>query len=813
MIEWGFDVVGPDGELTDLDYLARPVAVSDSRNNQYSVAVYPRLAGLDEVSGHVGPDSLWKEDEKCWLVKPTVVGSNNTAVPWCWVDPRIDISGAPDVATGKPMLAYDGTIDGLRGVPVVDLDTVKSDVATSMLNVGIKSTYDLIHSIPRRYIDLSNPMSINEAPVGETVAVVGTITQITKPRERGGMMKVTIVDDQNTKMWVTWFKTNYGLVKRVSKGGRMLFYGKMEEFTTASGWSGRSMTFPLTESLDGNQSNGFIGIYPASGKHDLTTWQMYNAANEAAQRLGDMIDPIPEAYTTGRGMPNRADAFRMVHAPHTAEEAVAGRNRLAYDELLRLQLALMVARTAQYNESGISHPVDRHLIDQFLGSLPYPLTGAQVRSINEVIADLCSPHAMNRLLQGDVGSGKTNVTIAAMLAAVEGGSQAAMVAPTEILANQHYEEVIERLSGIRHRDGRELTGALLTNKVTGKAKKAVLAGLADGSIDIVVGTQALLQDSIEFKNLGLAIVDEQHRFGVEQRNALKSKGAGGKLPDVLYATATPIPRSAVMTIFGDLDVSILDEMPPGRTPIETHHVVEANLYDENNVVWESIRQQVYEGRQAFVVCPLVASSQTKEAAAAENTAHDLAEGALKGLRIGVVTGKQKADERSEIMGRFERGELDVLVATTVIEVGVNVPNSTVIAILGADKFGIAQLHQLRGRVGRGKWAGTCFLVADPRTKNGEQRMEALVSSTDGFVLSEMDLQIRGTGQLLGSSQSGAARDLRVANILEDTELVEFAKKDAAEIVQADPRLLRRPQLRNEITLALGEDAATWLTNA
>ncbi len=1024
LAEHGFDLIGYDGELCSADDACRPYAMPSNLHSGYPVAVYPRLAARASLEGHIGPDALWREEEHCWLVKHNVVVQDSKAVPWAWVDERI-IRDAPIQEENPNTLIYDHTIDGLRGVPVVDLETVKPDTAVSMQAVGINNVFDLLHRVPRRYIDLSNPQPVNGAEPGETIAILGTIIKIDVPQFGNSMAKATIEDSEGTRIWCRWFNAGWN-IRKLRVGAKVLIHGKVEEFTTASGWTGRAMTNPLTENLTNTARKGMLGIYAASGKHELTTWQTFSAAHEAACRLGPMIDPVPEQILDRRGLVRRSDAFRKVHAPNNPQEAEAGRTRLAYDELLRLQLALLVARTAQHSESGLPQHADRHLLDQMLGKLPFPLTGAQVRSINEILADMASNHSMHRLLQGDVGAGKaqplssmvltatgwrrmgdmtigerlvtpdgsfshvvgiypqgirsvlrltfsdgsvvradrdhlwqlidgtlvtaadmlrdfapdryelplpgpiafngytarertrtlyaglwkrnalvddrgyitlpeeqdmidlarsvgctaetvdgvtriaphpslppfrdntgrvadvlprktvrsiepdgheptqcilvdhpdhlyitddytvthnTLVALAGMLAAVESHNQAALVVPTEILANQHFEEISSRVEGIQHRDGRPVRVELLTNKVTGKRRKATLAALAEGEVDIVVGTQAVLQEAVTFKSLGLAVVDEQHRFGVEQRNALKAKGAQGRLPDMLYATATPIPRSAVMTVFGDLDVSLLDELPPGRTPVKTVHLEEAPLDDMHNMAWAQIRAEVSNGRQAFVVCPLVTTSATKEAAAAEATGEDLAVGALTGLRVGVVTGKQKPDERHEIMGRFEKGELDVLVATTVVEVGVNVPNATSMVILGADKFGIAQLHQLRGRVGRGQHAGTCFLVAQPKTKNGKERIEALCASTDGFKLAEMDLAIRGTGQLLGGAQSGAARDLKVADVLNDTTLVAWAKEDAATIVTQDPLLARRPQLRDEITRALGEEAAQWLTSA
>lgn len=799
-----FLVVGRDGLRYDIYDFVKPIA-AQSDHDTYATFVHPRLWGRDKVRSRVGADSLWRDD--VCLSRPEHVTAD-----WCLDAPRNAPTPEPTPPSNISPLRFDGTIDGLRGVPLVDLKSVSGDSAMAFYAMGIENVYDLLHTVPRRYIDMSNPLPIASTSVGEKVAIVGNVVKVVKPNHKGGMGRATIEDAHKTRIYCRWFNAGWA-VRRLTEGDNVLIYGTVEEFATDSGFKGRAMTNPMLEMLDRSHSQGVIGVYPASAKHELTTWQSYNAANEAARRLGDMADTIPQDILDSHGLMSRTDAFKAVHNPQSLEEAQRGRDRLAYDELLRLQLALLVARAQHGQERGIAYNGDGHLVEQLVNSLPFDFTADQQAAIDDILRDGLSMQAGSRVLQGEVGSGKTIVSAIGMLNAVEAGHQAAMVAPTEILANQHYEDISDKLEGIVHRTGRDLNVALLTNKVTGKARKAVLAGLADGTIDIVVGTQALFADAVEFESLALVVVDEQHRFGVEQRNSMKSKGSKGRLPDLIYASATPIPRTALMTVFGDLDTSIIKTMPPGRIPVATAHHETAPLGDRWHPVWAHIRSEVEAGHQAFVVCPMVTESLVKEAAAATQTAEQLSTGALAGLRIGVVTGKQKPDERHEVMGQFERGELDVLVATTVIEVGVNVPNATAMVILGADRFGIAQLHQLRGRVGRGQWPGTCYLVAQPRTSTGEQRIQALVDSTNGFELSELDLAIRGAGSILGADQSGTARDMRVADILNDVELVNWAKADAKMLTDGDPKLDRSPALRAEFSRALGPDAAEWLTSA
>ena len=418
---------------------------------------------------------------------------------------------------------------------------------------------------------------------------------------------------------------------------------------------------------------------------------------------------------------------------------------------------------------------------------------------------------MHRLLQGDVGAGKTLVAVSAMLTAVQGGHQAALMAPTEVLAEQHAAGVRRLLQGVTVPDPGNLFGdralrvELLTNRITGADRKAVMAGLADGTVDIAIGTHALIQDAVQFHSLGVVVVDEQHRFGVEQRAALRDKGDGELVPDVLVMTATPIPRTAAMTVYGDLDVSVLDELPPGRTPIRTKW---ANGALMEQGAWATVREQVAEGRQAYVVCPLIEESEKLEVASAEETFERLVHQELQGLRIALLHGRMPSAEKEAVMDTFRRGEFDVLVATTVIEVGVDVPNATVMVILDADRFGIAQLHQLRGRVGRGAHESTCWLVTQ-EVEDHNPRVQALVDSTDGFVLAEADLELRGEGTLMNTAQKGRS-DLKIASLRKDRELVELARGVAFEIIDADPLLERHPLMLDDVRLLFTDDDEAFL---
>jgi ATP-dependent DNA helicase RecG len=457
------------------------------------------------------------------------------------------------------------------------------------------------------------------------------------------------------------------------------------------------------------------------------------------------------------------------------------------------------------------------LVAAFLERLPFGLTRAQRRVIDEITADLVGPHPMHRLLQGDVGSGKTVVALVALLVAVQSGHQGALMAPTAVLAEQHLASVQALTDGFTIGDGgrslfgeRPLRVELLTNRTTPTERRRVLEAAADGTVDVLVGTHALIQEGVEFRSLGCAVIDEQHRFGVEQRSALRSKSASGATPDVLVMTATPIPRTAAMTVFGDLDVSVLDELPPGRKPVTTVWVRSDEQLEgvaAEAEMWGHVRAEVAAGRQAYVVCPLIGESEKLDAASAEETHARLSEGELKGLRVGLLHGRLSPAEKELVMGLFRSGQLDVLVATTVIEVGVDVPNASVMVILDADHFGIAQLHQLRGRVGRGADESFCYLLGAGSTPDARKRLEALVESADGFLLAEVDLELRGEGTLMGERQKGR-NDLKLASLRKDKEWVAQAREDAFAILRADPGLAEHPALAAEVALFHPDDDAT-----
>ncbi|MGH9027382.1 MAG: ATP-dependent DNA helicase RecG, partial [Acidimicrobiia bacterium] len=527
------------------------------------------------------------------------------------------------------------------------------------------------------------------------------------------------------------------------------------------------------------------------------------------ERVRDVGEDLPAALLTSERLPLRADALAAIHRPRSLSEAEVGRVRLAFDELLVLRLALLRTAAARERASALPLGEPGELIARYRESLPFTLTPDQERATTEIDADLDRTVPMQRLLQGDVGSGKTVVAFHALLVAVQGGHQGAFMAPTEILAEQHYLGSRELLAGLSVPDSATLTGdrpvrvELLTNRTSAADRRRLAAALKAREVDIVIGTHALIYGEVEFASLGVVVIDEQHRFGVEQREVLRGLGND---PDVLVMTATPIPRTAAMLVYGDLDKSELRELPPGRVPIATEVVGDNAL--ARAAVHERLRAEVASGRQAYVVCPLVGGSDRTEARAAVEEFARLGDEELAGLRLGLLHGQLPSREKEAVMAAFRAGELDVLVATTVVEVGVDVPNATVMVVEDADRFGLSQLHQLRGRVGRGAVPSICFLLAEPTTREGRARTEAMAASTDGFLLAERDLEIRGAGEVFGERQAGFS-DLKLGRLPRDEMLVLGARAAAEKILDDDPQLERNEQLRQEVEDLLG-DAVEFL---
>jgi len=701
------------------------------------------------------------------------------------------------------------------------LDTVSARKAGQLAEWGVESVFDLLTTFPRRYIDRTAQADVSGLEVGAPAAVLAEVVRVRSRRARNGRMVVDLsVRDDTGTLGVVFFNQPWRS-RQLAEGTEAIFWGKVGEYR-----SQRQMVNPVVDVVAGvdepavgrrRRTLRILPVYPASAKAGLTSWEIGTFVEEALERAGDLADPLPEEWRASLDLWGRTEAFRTVHGPETMDVVDRARRRLVFDELLRLQLALVLRRRAfEHNARAIRHQVsplevagakDGTLVARFLAALPFTLTRAQRQALAVIVADLAGPFPMHRLLQGDVGSGKTVVALAALLGAVQSGHQGALMVPTEVLAEQHDAAVRSMLGDLGVRV------ELLTSRVKGKARTQLLADLAGGDVSIVVGTHALLSEGVEFGSLGVVVIDEQHRFGVEQRATLRAKGDAGD-PDLLVMTATPIPRTAAMVIFGDLDLTVLDEMPPGRAPITTTWLPAP---DDEHLAWERVRTEVAAGHRAFVVCPLVSDSPRVEARSATEEYERLSAdgGELAGLAVGLLHGQMAPAVREEVMTRFRAGDVEVLVATTVIEVGVDVPEATVMVIESADRFGMAQLHQLRGRVGRGTDPSWCFLLGGLSTDGEDslagERLAAVAASSDGFALAEEDLRLRGEGTLLGSRQKGQT-DLRLASLSDpdDRLLLTEARRVAEAIVGEDPRLEAHPLLRDEIRLFLSDDEGEYL---
>ena len=700
------------------------------------------------------------------------------------------------------------TLRELGARPVTDLNGVGDARARALAAADVNSILDLLGFYPRRYLDRTREATVAGLSVGDEGMVlvrVGTVSS-RRTRNRRSLVEARVSDDTG-ELRLTFFNQPWR-ADQLKVGMQAVVFGRLDSYQ-----GNLQMTNPVVD-LVGDRTGRIVAIYPQSETAGLHSWDVDGIVAEALRRVmkvRGLSDPLPDEVRERYGLVGRSDAYRTIHRPGSLHEMGEARRRLVFDELLRIQLALVQRKVDLERTSvGIAHDVgETALLDGFRSGLGFRMTAAQDRVVGEILADLARPAPMHRLLQGDVGSGKTVVAVATMLAAVQGGHQAAVMVPTEVLAEQHHTTISGLLDSMTVSDPATLLGHrplkvdLLTGRTPAAERRRIGSQLLAGGVDVLIGTHALIQEGVEFGSLGVVVIDEQHRFGVEQRAALRDKNRDGTAPDVLVMTATPIPRTAAMTVYGDLDVSVLDEMPPGRTRIAT------TWHADEDDVWEVVRSEVAAGFQVYVVCPLIDESATLEVRSAEEAFASLSAGELAGLRVGLLHGRLRREDKEETMGLFRSGGLDVLVATTVIEVGVDVPNATAMVILDAARFGIAQLHQLRGRVGRGDQASRCLLVGEAPTPEAEERLRALVRTTDGFELAEVDLDLRGEGTIMGERQKGR-NDLRLASLRRDREWVEAARAEALLMVGDGDGMADHPELADEVSLFLADDESDFL---
>jgi ATP-dependent DNA helicase RecG len=653
--------------------------------------------------------------------------------------------------------------------------------AALLARKGLETVADALFFVPLRHEDRTRLTPIRSLVPGAVVTIEGTVSGISPPPP--GRMRMplnAVVSDAGARIVASWFGQRY-LAKTLQRGQRLVLHGKVERFQDRLAL--KVADFEIVES-DGEDDRLHTGrLVPVYSTTEGLTQRplrrlMWNIVEKYAADIPEML---PETIRVRRRLPPLAEAVRAAHFPPSEAAAAASRRRLAFDDFFLLQVGLAILRARVTRARGIAMRPPGRLVERLRASLPFALTGAQERVWREIREDMASPYPMHRLLQGDVGSGKTIVAALAVLTAIEAGYQAAVMAPTEILAEQHHATFRRLLEPL----GLEV--ALLTSALTAKERSARRAALAAGEIACAIGTHALVQQGVAFKSLGLAVVDEQHRFGVHQRARLRGKG---ERPDLLVMTATPIPRTLALTLYGDLDVSVLDELPPGRQPVVTVARTETKRPD----IYAFLRDQLAAGRQIYVVYPLVEESEAVDLKAATDMARQLQQGPFRDFTVGLLHGRLGSDEKDAIMQRFKAREIHLLVSTTVIEVGIDVPNAAVMLIEHAERFGLSQLHQLRGRVGRGPWKSYCILLTAARlSEDARRRIAAMTETNDGFRIAEVDLELRGHGEFFGTRQSGLP-EFRAARLPQDLPILEEARREAATLVAADLEL-RLPEHR------------------
>ena len=748
-----------------------------------------------------GYASLPPEERQRWLIRtlrllsgaverppavPTVQKARAKAVP-------------PRRAAPEPPSAVAEVADGLDK-RVTALKGVSTALAARLGKLGITTLQDMLFYFPRRYNDFASIRPISQLVVGEEQTVIGTVWSA-KDTPIGRRLRGTeaLIGDETGTMRVVWFNQPY-IAQQLRTNERVVLAGKVMLYKGT-----KTLENPEYEPLESEEllhTGRLVPVYhTTSGLAGRTLRRLVK------QTLDNYVAVLPELLPSSLlsrdHLLPRATALTQMHFPDSWDELKAARRRLAFDELLLIQVGVL-ERKREWQERGLAQPLrlPEELRRGYVESLPFALTGAQQRALAQTLADLARERPMSRLVQGDVGSGKTVVAAAALLAATASGAQGAMMAPTEILAEQHFRTLCQIFSCSERTASiatvrpaylsKPLTIALLTGGLPAATKRELREEIAAGAVDIVVGTHAVIQESVDFHRLGLAVVDEQHRFGVMQRAALRGKGRN---PHVLVMTATPIPRTLTLTVYGDLDVSVIDEMPPGRKPVKTRLV----LPTERDAAYEFVRRQVEQGYQAFIICPLIEESETLTVRAVTQEFERLTSDVFPDLRLGLLHGRLAASKKDSVMRDFRDRRLDILVSTAVVEVGVDIPNATVMMVEGAERFGLAQLHQLRGRVGRSDVQSYCLLLSDSPAPDARERLQIVERTQDGFELAEADLRLRGPGEFFGTRQSGLP-DLKVAQ-LSDVPLIELARTEASRLLDTDPDLARpeHKQLREEVS--------------
>ncbi|MDE0631257.1 MAG: ATP-dependent DNA helicase RecG [Caldilineaceae bacterium] len=698
------------------------------------------------------------------------------------VDTESRTAPQPSPQTGAPDLP------NVLGQPITDLKGIGAKRAEQYARLGIETIGDLIWHLPHRYDDFSRVRPIADVEEGESLSVVANLRGFSERRfaYKKEILQAVFSDGSGT-VRTTWWNQSW-MKNRLTIGKTYRLSGVVGLYM-----GHKTLENPFFEEIGSNvvKEGPILPVYGLTA--GLRSGDVSRQVQQALrQGLPSLQDPLPESLRSHHDLIPLADALRQIHAPDTPEGLDDARRRIIFDEFFYLQLGVQRRRQEIQHLNAAPMTVDDELLTEYRAALPFALTGAQQRTLDEVRRDMARRVPMSRLIQGDVGSGKTVAAAGAMLIAAASGFQSALLAPTQILAEQHFRSLSKLLQDVALDGGVRPNVTLLTGRVTGKEREAALAGLADGSVQVVVGTTALIQENVDFANLGFVVVDEQHRFGVGQRAAARNKGGESAVPHLLVMSATPIPRSLALTVYGDLDVSVIDEMPPGRTPIKTKRF----LPTDRERLYSFMRRQVRDGRQAYIIYPLVEESETLDVGAAVDAHARLSEEIFPDLRVGLLHGRLKGSEKDAVMRSFAGGDLDILVSTSVVEVGVDVANATMMLIEDAERFGLAQLHQFRGRVGRGGHESYCALISRVKAGIQAERLTALAETTDGFVLAEKDLELRGPGDFLGTRQSGLP-ELKLAS-LSDSATLHLAQDAAQDLLRQDPDLGSFPLVQEKV---------------